>query len=590
MQISDFLIILLKNVQIKANEDKKNRVIVGISIQQFDLFTQIDDINIYMKQKQIKFRSSFSSCFSNLRLRTQVLILQIIYLVIITTCLTCLTLIIQKNIINTIAIDSQQVLTQKEMNRISDNYLYQFIQQINNGFFQRAQSLNAINSLYFVAQDKNLKFQQNLDICQTFVSNLELMQQIETSYCFCYGLAGDPNQQYEDKLRLSNILSITSTIQSNYTQLYYSSNTDDQFYTFKPCQNVPSAWIPKQRPWYQQHNQSNLEIQYTSAYIDYGGGVCLTQTKSLTNEQNISIGIIANDMTMAQFSTFTYNQIAEFLLIDFKGQILLSNHYVKGQEIVDYFQNVSKTGFNETDFNILLNYQQNNSYTDLCQIHINNTFCLFDKLRQKLFYFKLGLIMNNKYIVVAKFDPFLYSSAMNSLLQEINDKNDQMATLLIGMIILAFFIFFISFIVTTLVLQRPIEQLMYYSNRSNKTGKFLQTQFPKIQMGTNIGELNLAFFNLLNQQRSNKKDCQERNKQLSQETYQYQKNINCMYLNIPDKIFQNLLNLNYPILFNCQKRLMLRREQIIIFNFIRMINYKIYRFGEYKSETNLNNC
>ncbi|CAD8161300.1 unnamed protein product [Paramecium pentaurelia] len=543
-----------------------------------------------MKQKQIKFRSSFSQCYSNLRLRTQVLILQIIYLVIITTCLTCLTLIIQKNIINTLAIDSQQVLTQKEMNRISENYLFQFIQQINNGFFQRSQSLNAINSLYFVAQDKNLKFQQNLDICQTFTSNSELMSQIERSFCFCYGLAGNSLLQYDDKLRLSNILSITSTIQSNYTQLYYSSNTDDQFYTFKPCQNVPSAWIPKQRPWYQQHNQSNLEIQYTSAYIDYGGGVCLTQTKSLTNEQNLSIGIIANDITMAQFSSFTYNQIAEFLLIDFKGQILLSNHYEKGQEIVDYFQNVTKTGFNETDFAILLNYQQNVLYTDLCQIHINNTFCLYDKLKQKLFYFKLGLIMNNKYIVVAKFDPFLYSSVMNSLLEEINQKNQQMATLIIGMIILAFFIFFISFIITTIVLQRPIEQLMYYSNLQNKSGKFLKTSFPKIDIGTNIGELNLAFFNLLNQQRSNKKDCLELNKQQSQDTFQFQKNDNNIYLNIPNKVFQNLLNLNYPILSNFQNKLMLRREQIILFNYIRMINYKIYHFGDCKSEINQNNC
>lgn len=38
------------------------------------------------------------------------------------------------------------------------------------------------------------------------------MSQIERSFCFCYGLAGDTHLEYNDKLKLSNILSITSTI------------------------------------------------------------------------------------------------------------------------------------------------------------------------------------------------------------------------------------------------------------------------------------------------------------------------------------------------------------------------------------------
>ncbi|CAD8081827.1 unnamed protein product [Paramecium sonneborni] len=554
--------------------------------QQLIGYFLFDDINFYMKQKQFQHRSSLSSCFSNLRLRTQVLILQMIYLVIITTCLICLTLIIQKYINNTLASDSYQVLTQKEMNRISQNYLQQFISQINNGFFYRSQSLNAINLLYLVAQDKELKFLQNLDICQSFAKNSELMEKIRKSYCFCYGIAGDFNYEYNDKLRLSNILAITSTIQSNYSQLYYSSNTDDQFYSFKPCQNVESAWIPKQRPWYIQHNQTNLQIQYTSAYIDYEGGVCITQTKSLINQQNHSIGIIANDITTAELSILNQNQIADILLIDLKGEILLSNHYVTGQEIVDYFQNVSKTGFNESDFEILLKYQQNGSYNNLCQIPINNTFCLFDKLKQKLFYFKLGLIMNNKYIVVAKFDPFLYSSAMDSLLEEINSKNQQIVTLLIFIIIIALCIFFISFLITTLVLQRPIEQLMYYSNQQNKQGKNLLADIPKIKIGNDIGELNLAFFNLLNQQNRNKKDSQEQNKQLFSGTNQYQENVDCIYLNINDKLLQNLINLNYPLPSNCQNKLLLRPEQIVLFHQIQMINYQMNRYEDHNTINN----
>ncbi|CAD8081837.1 unnamed protein product [Paramecium sonneborni] len=529
-----------------------------------------------MKQKQIKIRSTFATWFSNLRLRTQVLILQIIYLVIITTCLICLTLIIQKNIINTLASDSEQVLTQKEMNRISENYLYEFIQQINFEFLQRSQSLNAMNSLYLVAQDKKLKFLQDLDICQSFGKTSELLEKIRKSYCFCYGIAGDFNFEYNDKLRLSNILAITSTIISNYTQLYYSSNTDDQFYSFKPCQYVPSVWIPKLRPWYIQHNQSNLQIQYTSAYIGYVGGVCITQTKSLINQQNLTIGIIANDITMAQLPILNQNQIADILLIDFKGEILLSNHYEKKQKIVDYFQNVSKTGFNESDFEILLQYQQKASYKDLCQIPINNTFCLFDKLRQKLFYFKLYLIMNNKYIVVAKFDPFLYSDAMNSLLEEINSKNEQMVTLLIFIIILALFIFCISFLITTLVLQRPIEQLMYYSNQLNKQGKNLQRSIPKIKIGTSIDELNLAFFNLLHQQNRNKKNQQNRNKQFFSETCNYLKNLDKQYFHINKEVFQNLRNLKYPVFNQSKSQQFSKLEQILLLNFVRRINIKIY--------------
>ena len=38
------------------------------------------------------------------------------------------------------------------------------------------------------------------------------MQYIENSFCFCYGLAGNNNSDYSDKLKLSNILAITSTI------------------------------------------------------------------------------------------------------------------------------------------------------------------------------------------------------------------------------------------------------------------------------------------------------------------------------------------------------------------------------------------
>ncbi|CAD8161382.1 unnamed protein product [Paramecium pentaurelia] len=398
------------------------------------------------------------------------------------------------------------------MSRQSSIYQSLFIEQLNNGFFSGAQSINSINDLYQYAIELDVNFQENLDDCSIFDENAsETLKLIENSFCFCFGLPNQSAQQeqYNDKLILSNFLSQTASMQRSHYQIYYAATSEDQFYSIDPCQPIPKEWVPKERPWYTSHNQSSSFLQITDMYLEIDIGVCFTQTKSLFNKENINIAIIANDLTMNQFTLYDQILPVKFMLIDLTGQILLNYIYLKEQKEIYYFYNVTKTGFDENDFKTLLNFLNGEIYEDLCPINIDNTFCLFNKLEQKIKFISLFNLREMHYILVSEFDPDLYIEDINILVYEIQNKKRLSIYIFIGVIGFSISLFFVSFLINTLILQQPLQNLLYYTNLLNKSTKTIKQKKITFSNSNTIGRLNLAFQSLLNQQNQGKQDNKE---------------------------------------------------------------------------------
>ncbi|CAD8080306.1 unnamed protein product [Paramecium sonneborni] len=435
------------------------------------------------------------------------------------------------------------------MGRQSTNYQTLFIEQLNNGFFSGAQSIYSISDLYQYAIELDVSFQKNLDDCNIFQENVsDTLNLIQKSFCFCYGLSNQSAQQeqYYDKLILSNFLSQTASMQRLHYQIYYSATSEDQFYSIDPCQPIPKEWIPKERPWYLSHNQTSSYLQITDMYLEIDIGVCFTQTKSLFNKENNTIAILANDLTMDQFTLYDQILPVKFMVIDERGQILLNELYLKEQTEIYYFQNISKTGFNWQDFQTLLSFKNGRPYEDQCPINIDNTFCLFNKLEQKIKFISLSNIRNLRYTLVSEYDPDLYLDDMNMLLQEIENKKRLSIFIFLGVIGFSISLFFVSFLINTLILQKPLQNLLYYTNLLNKNTKVIKQKKMVFSDSNTIGRLNLAFSNLLNQQNQGRED----NKELARLRFdmysEYQKKQKEYKLNLRKYLAKaNLLDLEF---------------------------------------------
>ena len=77
--------------------------------------------------------------------------------------------------------------------------------------------------------------------------------------------------------------------QSHLLQLYFSTESDDQFVAAYPTLHIPPEFKPHTRPWYIQNKESYLETQkntfvVTKPYIDgITSQIIITITKSLVN-------------------------------------------------------------------------------------------------------------------------------------------------------------------------------------------------------------------------------------------------------------------------------------------------------------------
>ncbi|CAK70015.1 unnamed protein product (macronuclear) [Paramecium tetraurelia] len=398
------------------------------------------------------------------------------------------------------------------MSRQSSIYQSLFIEQLKNGFFSGEQSINSINDLYQYAVELDVSFQENLDDCSVFDENgSETLQQIGNSFCFCFGepIQSAQQEQYHDKLVLSNFLSQTASMQRSHYQLYYAATSDDQFYSIDPCQPIPKEWIPKERPWYTSHNQSSRSLQITDMYLEIDIGVCFTQTKSLFNKENHPIAIMANDLTMNQFTQYDQILPVKFMLIDLTGQILLNHIYLEEQKEIYYFQNVSKTGFNESDFENLLHFLNGEIYEDQCPISIDNTFCLFNKQEQKIKFISLFSLTKLSYVLISEFDPDLYIEDINILVLEIENKKRLSLVIFFGVIGFSISLFFVSFLINTLILQQPLQNLLYHTNLLQKNTKSIKQKKINFSDSNTIGRLNLAFQSLLNQQNQGRQENKE---------------------------------------------------------------------------------
>ncbi|CAK86767.1 unnamed protein product (macronuclear) [Paramecium tetraurelia] len=382
---------------------------------------------------------------------------------------------------------------------------------------QGMNSIENINTFFELIQRTNMTFSQNSEKClQDYYFKNSII-----NYCqYCYGNFDCSkniqmqNQYGKDFRKLSNILTTTIAFQ-NELNIYFTSISSDCYFSTCPGSNFTN-FVPSSRKWFQNHldqiNSSQFVI--SEPYVNFLGGVYISGTTSIYDQNKSVIGIGAIDLNFSQFYQFNYEDI-DLLVIDNQGRILISSYYYKTQtKDVLSLQNESIFGFNQTDVNQIISQNQTQ---ENCLLNIPNTICIINKNTNELWYIRSKNI-TDEYIILLKFNSQAYSNYISLLKNMIEEMFQSLIGHLIIGIVFTTFISLCIHLISFLLLQKPIDRLINSFNKYLLWGK--QINFNLFCDGSQdqLDRLSDAFLRLINQSKSNQRNKQNTIKQYLQES------------------------------------------------------------------------
>ncbi|CAD8060112.1 unnamed protein product [Paramecium sonneborni] len=323
----------------------------------------------------------------NWKIKNQILMIQIVSSIFVFILLASSIIIGQLIVQKTIEESSKKIFVKQTLQQLNSVYLHKTnIQYLIKSASQQIQIVKLLNI-----------FTQ-----QTGISTVQPYQCLNKpntndSYCYnssyCFGLFGDYyNQTHIEKL--CYVFAITSLLTQfriaidNTQALYFSHANQAQFYTLSQGFYFKPGFYPHLRPWYIYHLNStnnvsdNDLIVYGQPYrIYFTDGIRIAITSNLLNFNYEIEGVIAKDIDFKQ--TLNYKFIdyeITLIVINYQGQVIFSKLYdYQNQSIHSIFDEIY-TGFNETDFEQIMNYHSRKKYSNSCNMIIEqeNVLCRYN--------------------------------------------------------------------------------------------------------------------------------------------------------------------------------------------------------------------
>ncbi|CAD8052733.1 unnamed protein product [Paramecium primaurelia] len=346
---------------------------------------------------------------NNLRIKNQILLIQIVSSILVFILLASSILVGQLIVKKTIEESSEKIFFKQTLQQLNSVWIHKAnLQYLINSASQQIQIVKSLN-----------KFIQKTNYSTVIPYQCLNQPNTNDSFCysssFCFGLFGDDfNQTHIDQLKY--VFAVTSTLTQfrtaieNSQALYFSHANQAQFYTISQGFYFNSGFMPHSRPWYLYHlNQTknvsnNLDIiVYGNPYEIFSGGIRIAMTSTLININNTFEGIIARDIDFNQTSAFKLvDSETTLIVINCQGKIIYSKLYDQLQQSIYSIFDEIYTGFNITDFEQIMNYHNNKNYSNSCNMILeqNNVLCRYNSKLEDFCIIQTAQIKNTPYILL----------------------------------------------------------------------------------------------------------------------------------------------------------------------------------------------
>ncbi|CAD8175129.1 unnamed protein product [Paramecium pentaurelia] len=317
-------------------------------------------------------------------------------------------------------------------------------------------------------------------------------QQYNDSYAyffsFCYAFCNMTNglniSKYENILKLTSLLTETLRIYDLQLITLIAHVGDEQFFT----QNRGYAlqnYYPHTRQWYRDHMAkmgTGKQVIVSDPYVSWIDVVFISQTTNLTHTQ--FEGLIGQDLDFTRMPKIQTNT-SQYYIVDNRGNIVISDLYANGVKVLIKMYNQSLTGFNETDWNNLIQKDQ-------------NIFYIYNSVYQKNIIVLRTELSELNYFLFVVYDGSQYLSQQQEIYtKQIGFQNDSinLCVKLFG----TFFIFSLLFqILVISYLMKDLKQLEIMATKKIVYFCKSTVQFNEKKFTSSIARLYYAYTNLIN--------------------------------------------------------------------------------------------
>ncbi|KAM3142939.1 hypothetical protein pb186bvf_005002 [Paramecium bursaria] len=343
--------------------------------------------------------------FLNLRFRTQIMIIQTFFIIVIIFLVSMLLYFVIDKFYSFVKDELlEQVIDKSIVSSIQLSLSERFVLGMI-ALQQQQIQLNSISNLYKFYQKNTIQIQSSIEDC---LQNKQSKQFY--SYQFCYGVYGAPiNKQGEQLKKFIALQNLITPFQIDNVNLeYYNILLDESVFV--------ASYIGQYQPII---DENLLEAYYLITMYNLTGTIkqiALGNQKRLQIFQVIPTTKIAYGVVIDQYQQAYYKQEDEFymrtqsLLLD--GMLLTDT--VNWNCTGHYFQNVS--GFTNEQYQMILNFTIGLNVTNQCQKKLQGKIlCLFDNNNQAKLIFT-GIFSNSYLIIIV---------ADGSFIQEIRESFDK---------------------------------------------------------------------------------------------------------------------------------------------------------------------
>ncbi|CAD8084193.1 unnamed protein product [Paramecium primaurelia] len=477
--------------------------------------------------------------FKTWRIRTQILVTQLITMIVSVTILGLCLFLNFEGIFQALQNDAEKKFIMNFIYRQTNSQLNAYTRNLENRIRQGIYAINDINLLNQQIYNTSMTFVQNSDRCLQ-ESYLNESFVLKCQYCYgifdCSNQIHNPEQYSQEFLQLSNLL--TSLIPMQIQQdMYFTSISKDCYFSTYPGQPF-GDYVPSSRRWFQNHmaNINKSEYIISEPYTNYFGGVYISGTTNLYNgANNERIGIIVVDLNFSDIHQFMEDD-QQMLAMDSNGRILISKLYTVNTSEVYYLYNQTIFGFDQQDVNLILNHDIQQQKEQICEIQIPQTICIENKNTGVLWYFRVKKVTGD-YYVLSMFNSSAYSNYYQTLRITLSKIYTEIVTdFIFGLlsIILSCFCIYLGCFV---ILQKPIDKLINSFNKYLLYGKQLSYLMLKIDHHDQLDKLSQAFIRVMTRSMSNK-DNRKRivDKYMSESKYPINFYVNSKIMNAQTKL------------------------------------------------------
>ncbi|CAD8165324.1 unnamed protein product [Paramecium pentaurelia] len=335
----------------------------------------------------------------NWTIQKQILAISFIISSLILIILLVIIWVSQSQIYNNLKVVSQEIFMKQTSQQINNIWIYQ--RSLEQMMFQTKQQIKTTRAIYkqfdylINNSNKSVKFDYP-HMCLNNISALD-------SYCFSSsttcGIFG--NQEAEQENQDTQSIIATTFILTSFrialdhtfsAPLYYFLDNQVLFFCITNGGIFPQSFKPNQRPYYLDFQKSISQdtsvdsVYFANPYLIVAGYVRIPIITSLVNFYDQIVGMVAKDIDFGYASIGQGKDINTVLyVIDNQGKIYYSIIYNQINLTVYYFNETKVTGFNQTDFEQLMNQHNNIPFKNDCPlIQSEIILCRFNQKLNKI--------------------------------------------------------------------------------------------------------------------------------------------------------------------------------------------------------------